>query len=141
MSVIRPVCAVFLLASCFLSGIDARASDYAVSYAVDTDDINDWGVTACEYKSFCRIDSRRAKLSISLDFATDDNHESVTIRASGDEDEWDCCYFTSGANVAKRDVRELPIRLLFYAKRRFAANEFFLNQPLGILYLQFLDTK
>ena len=137
MSSIRAIHAVVLSALC-LSGANAFASDYAVSYAFDAGDINDWGKATCEYTSFCKIDSRRTNLSISLAF-WDPSHREMTISVSGQDSRWDCCYFSDGADTTKRKVTS-PIRLYVYGRRR-PRDEHLFTEPLGILYLQFLEMK
>jgi hypothetical protein len=130
-----------LLAGVFLlSSVDASAGNYTVSYAFDAGDINDAGKATCEYKSFCRIGSEKLKLSIMLAF-WDPNHRIVTISVSGEQGRWGCCYFSDGVDSVKRDARDAPIRLYVYVGRPRMRNEFILNEPLGILHLQFSDMK
>lgn len=115
------------------------AADYSVSYALDAGSVRDWGNAECEYQSPCKIVSRRTKLSISLTFRATD-HRNVIIKVASDEAQLDCCWFVAGADEAGRDTRDHPIRLHLFAKRKARA-EFFLNEPYGILYLQFLDVN
>jgi hypothetical protein len=138
---IRPICGVLLVAFCLLLSAEASAGDYIVSYAFDAGEgLNDSGKQTCEYKSYCRIESEKLKLSISLAF-WDPNHRIVTISVSGEQGRWGCCYFSDGVDDVKRDARDSLIRLYVYVGRRRIRNEFIQNEPLGILYLQFLDIK
>ena len=138
---IRPICGLLLLIFCLLSSVAASAGDYTVSYAFDArEELNDSGKQTCEYKSYCRIESEKLKLSIRLAF-WDPNHRIVTISVSGEQGRWGCCYFSDGVDDVKRDARDSLIRLYVYVGRRRIRNEFIQNEPLGILYLQFLDIK
>jgi hypothetical protein len=131
-----------ILAAIFLlSGAEASAGDYTVSYAFDAgEELNDAGKQTCEYKSFCTIVSEKLKLSILLAF-WDPNHRVVTISVSGEKGRWGCCYFSDGANSIERNVKDSLVRVYVYVGRRRIRNEFIVNEPLGTLYLQFLDMK
>lgn len=129
-----------LAGALLLSTVDASAGDYTVSYAFDAGDINDAGKATCEYKSYCKIKSKKQKLSIELAFH-DPDHRIVTIWVSGEEGRWGCCYFSDGVDSIKRNARDALIRLYVYVGRPRIRNEFILNEPLGILYLQFADMK
>jgi|SRR5579872_3308413 len=139
MTSIRTLFGTALLASCVASTAAAFASDYSVSFALDVDHVSDWGRVACEYATPCKIVSRRTKLSVSLAFQ-EPNHRNVFIRATRAEDGVDCCYFSAGADEIARDVEVSPVRVHVYAKRG-ATRDFFLNQPFGVLYFQFLDMR
>ena len=134
---------VFVLLAAFFLLSSAHASDgnFTVSYAFDAlDGLNDLGKRICEYKSSCTIESEILKLSIELAF-WDPNHRIVTISVSGERGRWGCCYFSDGVREVKRDVRDSVVRLYVYVGRPRIRNEFIQNEPLGILYLRFLDMK
>lgn len=130
----------FLAAFFLLSSVDASAGDYVVAYAFDAGDIQDSGKQTCEYKSFCTIESEKLKLSILLAF-WDPNHRIVTISVSGGKGRWGCCYFSDGVHRIERNVRDSLVRVYVYVGRPRIRNEFIVNEPLGILYLQFSDMK
>ncbi len=122
-----------------LSSVEASAGDYTV-YAFDAGDIDDAGKVTCKYKSFCIIKSEKLKLSIWLAF-WDPNHRDVTVSVSGEKGRWGCCYFSDGVDRVKHNARDSLIRLYVYVGRPRIRNEFIINEPLGILYLKFLDLK
>jgi hypothetical protein len=76
-----------------LSSADASAGDFTVAYAFDAGDVNDAGkTTTCEYKTFCRIESDKLKLWISLSFWNSD-HKEVDVQVSGNKGRPACCFF------------------------------------------------
>ena len=141
MPFIRSVYALLVVASCLLSSPGASAGDYTVAYAFDAgEELNESGKQTCEYKSFCMIESEKLKLSIELAF-WDPNHRIATISVSGKQGRWGCCYFSDGVDSIKRNVRDSVVRVYVYVGRPRIRNEFIQNEPLGILYLHFLDLK
>ena len=133
-------CRFLLLALCFLSS-GAFAADYKVSYAIDAGDVTDSGTLACDDKSTCKIKLERLQLSFKLEFKDPRNRGRVTIRILGEGDRSGCCYFSDGVDEVNRDVMDSPLRLYLYAGRPRNRNEFIINEPLGILHLQFVDLK
>jgi hypothetical protein len=136
----RPMC-VLLGMFLLLSSADASAGDFTVAYAFDAGDVNDAGkTTTCEYKTFCRIESDKLKLWISLSFWNSD-HKEVDVQVSGNKGRPACCFFFDGVDSVRRNARQSLIRLHVFEGRRRIRNEFIQNAPLGVLYLQFSDMK
>ena len=143
MLLMRVACS-FLLVFVVLMSSDVSAADYKVSYAIyvlDSGD-NDSGTATCEYKSDCKIKSEKLKVSITLRSRDPIYWNRVNIEISGDGPRSGCCYFEDGADRVVRDLRDSPIRLgVYVGRRRSRASEFLINEPFGILHLQFLDEQ
>jgi hypothetical protein len=136
---IRLICGLLLVAFCLLLSAEASAGNYTVSYAFDAgEELNDSGKQTCEYTSYCRIESEKLKLSISLAF-WDPHHRIVTIEVAGKGGRWGCCYFSDGVGSVERNAVDSLICLYVYVGRRRIRNEFIQNEPLGILYLDFIE--
>lgn len=142
MSLMRAACGIFLLVFVVLSSRDASASGYKVFYAIDAGDTNDAGAAVCEYESDCKITSKKLKLSFWISGRNPVYRTSVKVEISEDSGRWDCCYFADGMTKAARDTTDSPVRFgIYVGRRRSKASEFLINEPLGILYLQFLDEQ
>jgi hypothetical protein len=145
MPFLRAVCSFCLLAFSFLSGFSAFAADYRVSYAIDAGDVNDAGTVRCDDASDCRIELKKQDFTITLRLV-DHSYRAVTIGISGGSNRWGGCYFADGMDEVVRDVTAAsPIRLGIYIGRRQShprrSSEYLINEPLGILYLQFPDVS
>jgi len=137
----RLILGLLPLTFCLLRSIGATAAGYTVSYAFDAgEELRDWGTQTCEYTTYCRFESEKLKLSIELAF-WDPKHRTVTIWVSGERGRWGCCFFSDGVDEAKRDATEPLIRLHIYVGHRRIRNEFILNEPLGTLYLHFIEIQ
>jgi hypothetical protein len=137
---------VFFLLAFLLSPSSAFATDYKVSYAIDAGDINDAGTVTCDEKSDCKIESKKLNFTVTLRPFGQSYRGALTIGISGDSNRWDCCYFADGVDEVVRAVTaESPIRLGVYVGRRQGhprrSTEYLINEPLGILYLQFPDAN
>ena len=145
MLLLRAACGCLFLAVCLLPNCSASAADYKVSYALDAGDINDAGTVMCDYKSDCKITSKKLKLSFWISGRDPVYRTSVTVEISDDSGRWDCCYFADGMTRVARDTMESPLRLGIYVGRRQGqprrTGEYLVNEPFGILYLQFLDEQ
>jgi hypothetical protein len=53
----------------------------------------------------------------------------------------DCCFFPDAVSDFDFEFEEPFVKIGIYEGRPRKRNEFVLNSPLGILYLQFSDTK
>jgi hypothetical protein len=138
---IRLILGLMFLTLCPLRSVGAAAATYTVSYAFDAvDELNDWGTQTCEYTTYCRFKSEKLKLSIELAF-WDPNHKKVTIRVSGERGRWGCCFFPDGVDKIERDAKESLIRLHVYVGHQRIRNEFIQNEPLGTLYLHFIEIQ
>jgi hypothetical protein len=145
MSLMRAACGVFLLTYAVLSSRDASASGYKVSYAIDAGDTNDAGTVTCDYKSDCKITSTKLKLSFTISGRVPVYQSGMTVEISDDAGRWNCCYFEDGMTKVARDTTESLLRFGIYVGRRQGhlrrTGEYLINEPLGILYLQFLDEQ
>ena len=113
------------------------AADYTVSYALDAGDLTDAGNGHCKFEEHCRLRSEKVGLEVWLTFY-DPTHEKVDISVYGTNGRQSCCFFYDGVESVSRNTESL-IRLRVYEGRRRKQNEFRLNMPLGVLYLQFPD--
>jgi hypothetical protein len=143
-SFLRTACC--FLAFCLFSNADASATDYTVSYAFNAGDSNVAGKARCEYKSDCKIELKKLNLTITLRSRDPIYWNRAVIEISGDGSRWGCCYFVDGMDEVVRDLTaESPIRLGVYVGRRQGhprrSSEYLVNEPLGILYLHFLDVN
>lgn len=141
MSFIRAIGAVFLMFF-LLPSTGASAGDYTVSYALDAGDTQDIGKSEkCTFKYYCDLASEKLDFNILLSFHYPDRnhpkHNEVHISISGRNG---CCYFSDGVDSVVRDAGAL-IRINIYRGRPRIRNEFILNEPVGILYLQFSNMK
>jgi hypothetical protein len=131
-----------LLAGLALSGGDAHAGDYTISYAFDAGELNDAGTKHdCKYGQECLIKSDKLDLSISLDlyFPDRDGHERVSVDVYGGRSRVACCYFSDGADSLRFSLEGPFVHLGVYEGRARRGNEFVRDEWLGILYLQFSD--
>jgi hypothetical protein len=124
---------VFLLCP----SIGVSASEYTVSYAFDAGDLTDASSGHCKFEEDCRLQSEKLSLMVWLTFY-DPTHEKVDISVYGINGRRSCCYFYDGAESVSRNTDSL-VHLRVYEGRRRKQNEFRLNTPLGVLYLQFTD--
>ena len=146
MPLLLAACGCFLLAFFSFPSAGASAADYKVSYAIDAGDINDAGTVRCDENSDCKIKLKKQNFTITLRPFGRSYRGAVTIGISGDSNRWGCCYFADGVDEVVRDVTaESPIRLGVYVGRRQnhprRTSEYLINEPLGVLYLQFLDVN
>ncbi len=139
---IRTICAV-LLVLFLLPGAGAFAGDYTVSYAFDAGDVNDTGKTECEFKYICEVNSEKFDLNLAFSFSNSERNylirHAVRIWIHGTRASI-CCYFSDGVDSIVRSAESL-IRLNVYKGHRRIRNEFIQNEPFGVLYLQFSNTK
>jgi hypothetical protein len=143
-SLIRIACGLLLPAFVLLSSVEASASGYRVSYAIDAGDNNESGTVTCDYKSECEVKLKRLELSITFRYRDPVYRTGFAIRISGVGSRSGCCYFADGMDEVVRDVRiDDTIRLgIYVGRKRSRASEFLINEPLlGILYLQYSDIK
>jgi hypothetical protein len=134
-SLIRSISAA--LVAFALTSTTSRAGDYVVSWAFDAGDKNETGIRAdCVYTKLCIIKPEKSDFTVDLTFWRPKSRVArIEIsRVFG------CCYFAQGESFVERGTDSL-IRLGVYEGRRRKGNEYVLNAPVGILYLQFSDLK
>ena len=133
-----------LVACCVATSGHAFAGDYIVSYALDAGGLNDSGtIHDCKYGQSCVIKSEKLDLSISVDiyFPRRRTQKLIGIFAYGEKDRPDCCFFWDGESSAHFELQETFVKLGLYEGRARKRDEFVVNAPLGVLYLQFSDMK
>ena len=120
-----------------LTSTMSRAGDYVVSWAFDAGEKNETGIRAdCVYTERCTVKPEKSDFEVELTFWRPESR-IARIRIST---VFGCCYFSQGESFVKRGTDSL-IRLGVYEGRRRKGNEYVLNTPVGILYLQFSDLK
>ena len=120
-----------------LTSTMSRAGDYVVSWAFDAGDKNETGIRAdCVYTERCTVKPEKSDFEVELTFWRP-KPRIARIRIST---VLGCCYFSQGDSFVERDTASL-IRLGVYEGRRRKGNEYVLNAPVGVLYLQFSDLK
>ena len=144
MTLIRIACGLLLPAFALLSSVEASASGYRVSYAIDAGDNNESGTVTCDEETDCKIELKKQNFTITLRPFGQSYRSASTIRIWGDSSRWGCCYFADGVDHVVRHLNESPVRLGVYVGRRGQnyprrSGEYLVNEPLGILYLRILD--
>ena len=125
-------------------GGHAFAGDYTVSYALDAGDLKDSGTSHdCTYGQSCTIRSDKLDLSVIVAVYLPDRRKPkhASISVLGGRSRLDCCFFPDGVSDFDFDFEKPFVKIGVYEGRRRRRNEFVLNSPLGILYLQFSDTE
>ncbi|WP_156927645.1 hypothetical protein [Bradyrhizobium sp. Tv2a-2] len=133
-----------LLPFCFAFSSSAFAGDYVVSYAIDAGSLNDTGtVRSCRYGELCRVSSKSLDLSIliSVYLPLRRNQKELNVSVSGGRSRPDCCFLSDGVDWRSFTLEESFFEIRLYEGHARRRNEFLINSPLGILYLQFSDLK
>lgn len=128
------------LAVSSLFNLPAMAADYTVTHAFDGRETVETGKTECEFRRYCRIEFEKAGVSLLLGFVASE-HTKIAISVDGIRRSG-CCFFYDGVRSVSRAVGQSSvIRLRVYEGHPRRGNEFILNSPIGVLYLQISDMK
>ena len=135
---------VLFFALCSVFSGHGFSGDYVVSYAFDANGLEDAGtIRDCRYGYACEIRPKGLDLTISLSLylPSGGSRKDLGLSIDGGRTRPDCCFFSDGVRYLNRTLEDAFVRLGVYEGHARRRNEFVRNSPLGMLYLQFSDTK
>jgi hypothetical protein len=140
----RLLLVVAALLTCLSRPSDSKAAadGYTIAYVITAHGRSDVGkVETCRYGRLCEIRSNAFGLSFDVSLRSARDHAQVSIFGGVRFGEPGCCFFASGTRDAQVKPSNHPIRLPIFAGKGQPSSGIvlILNDPVGVLYLDFPD--